>query len=349
MTQKGFHLPGEWEKQSGVIITWPHSQSDWADSLPEIEALYINLSRAICQYEKLIIITYDHQLQQHIQSQLTFHEVNLDNVIFHIANTNDTWTRDYGPICLTQDSKVKLLDFRFNGWGEKYSSELDNKITLHLLLKQTIRAVESKRIDFVLEGGSIESDGNGTLLTTSSCLLSNKRNPSYTQEDIEQFLQTTLNLKQVLWLNEGYLSGDDTDSHIDVLARFVDANTIVYIKCEDENDEHYASSKAMENQLKSFCNCEGDPYQLIPLPFPEAKYDAENRRLAASYANFLIINDAVLVPTYHDPNDKIAIKILQTFFTDREIIGIPFEAAIQQNGSLHCLTMQLPTGVLYNV
>ena len=346
MTQKGFHLPGEWEKQSGVLITWPHNQSDWANSLSEIEVLYINLSRAICQYEKLIIITHNHQLQDHIQSLLTLHEVNLDNVIFHLANTNDTWSRDYGPICLTQDTKVKLLDFQFNGWGEKYSSELDNKITSDLLRKQTIHANKSERINFVLEGGSIDSDGNGTVLTTSSCLLSKSRNPTYSQEDIDKFLQTTLNIKQVLWLNEGYLAGDDTDSHIDVLARFVNKNTIVYIKCENENDEHYSSSLAMENQLKTFRNCEGKPYKLIPLPFTEAKYDKENRRLAASYANFLIINGAVLVPTYKDSNDEIALKIIQNLFVDRTIIDVPFEAAIEQNGSLHCLTMQLPDGVL---
>jgi len=348
MAEKGFNLPGEWEKQSGVLITWPHKQSDWIESLSEIEAFYINLSKAICQYEKLVIITYDYQLKDHIQSLFEIHKVNLDNTIFHIAKTNDTWTRDYGPICLTQDSKSHLLDFKFNGWGEKYSSSLDNNITSDLLLKQTLQTYESKQIDFVLEGGSIESDGNGTLLTTSSCLLSNNRNPIYTQKDIDTFLQTTLGVKQVLWLNEGYLSGDDTDSHIDVLARFADSNTILYIKCENKNDEHYASSKAMESQLKTFCNYEGKPYQLIALPFPEAKYDEENRRLAASYANFLIINSAVLMPTYNDPNDEIAIQILQNTFKDREVIGIPSIAAIKQNGSLHCLTMHLPVGIINN-
>lgn len=339
-------LPGEWENQAGVLITWPHNESDWADSLSEIETLYLDLSKAICPYEKLIIIVFDHKLQEHVQTLLTLNQISLDNIIFHIAKTNDTWTRDYGPICLTRDTNVRLLDFQFNGWGNKYISSLDNKISSNLLLKQTIKADESKQIDFVLEGGSIESDGNGTLLTTSSCLLSKTRNPSYSLNDIEHLLQSTLGVKQVLWLNEAYLAGDDTDSHIDVLARFVDSNTLVYIKCDDVNDEHYASSLAMENQLKTFCNCEGKPYNIIPLPFPNAKYDEEKRRLAASYANFLIINGAVLVPTYDDPKDDIAIKILQKCFKDREVIGIPFQAAIQQNGSLHCLTMQLPAGTI---
>jgi len=346
MTQRGFHLPAEWEKQSAILITWPHKKSDWADTLSEIESLYINLSRAICQYEKLIVISYNHPHQKHIQSLLTFNGVNLDNVIYHNAYTNDTWTRDYGPICLTEGDNVKLLDFQFNGWGGKYTSHLDNKVTSGLLIKQTIRSDKTSHIDFVLEGGSIDCDGNGTLLTTSSCLLSNSRNPKYSKEEINNFLQSTLSIKKVLWLNEGYLAGDDTDCHIDVLARFANKNTIVYMKCEDENDEHYASSQAMENQLKTFCNYEGKPYLLTPLPFPKAKYDKENRRLAASYANFLIINNAVLVPTYNDSNDDIALNIMRNLFVDRKVIGISCEAALEQNGSLHCLTMQLPAGII---
>jgi len=346
MLNNGFSLPGEWENQSAVLITWPHNHSDWAESLSEIESFYIELSSAITQYEKMIIISYDLQLQERIESLLVKNNIPLEQVIFHIAKTNDTWTRDYGPIYLTRNSKILLLDFQFNGWGDKYVAVMDNKITSDLLIKQTIQTHESRKIDFVLEGGSIESDGNGSLLTTSSCLLSRKRNPTFNQEDINSFLQTTLGVKQVLWLSQGYLAGDDTDSHIDVLARFVGNNTIVYIKCEDKTDEHFTSSKAMEDELKTFRNCENEPYNLVPLPFPRPKFDRDNRRLAASYANFLIINGAILVPTYNDPSDDLALKVLQSCFKDRDIIGIPCSATIEQNGSLHCLTMQLPAGIL---
>jgi len=345
-----FSLPAEWEKQSGVLITWPHNHSDWADNLSEIEATYIQLSAAISKFQKLLVIVYDLTLQTHIKSILSNHPINMGNIVFHIFKTDDTWTRDYGPIYLTDNQQGKtitrLLDFTFNGWGNKFSAILDNQLNVNLLDNKVINADESATFDFILEGGSIESDGNETVLTTSSCLLSNERNISYNQDYITLFLQRTLSVKQVLWLDEGYLAGDDTDSHIDVLARFIDSNTIVYVKCEDEADEHYASSLAMEAQLKTFKNISGQPYNLVSLPFPNPKYNANKRRLPASYTNFLMINGAVLVPTYDDPNDELALKILKNCIKDREIIGIPFSSAIQENGSLHCLTMQLPFGVL---
>ncbi len=341
-----FTLPGEWENQSGVLITWPHTHSDWSGNLAAIETLYIQLSREICLREKLLIITYDLALKKHIESLLKHHQLNLSNLHFFIGKTNDTWTRDYGPICLTQDDQVQLLNFQFNGWGGKYNANLDNDITHQLLAEKKFRPNEITNHDFVLEGGSIESDGAGTVLTTSSCLLSKFRNRLYSKEQIHTTLQNTLSVKNVLWLDHGYLAGDDTDSHIDVLARFTDDNTLVYIKQNDPNDEHFRDFQAMEAQLQSFRNANGNAYQLIPLPFPSAKYDEDGRRLSASYANFLIINQAVLVPTYDDVQDKIALNILQQQFKNRDIIGIPCNTAIQQNGSLHCLTMQLPAGVL---
>lgn len=347
MSTSGFSLPGEWHKQSGVLLTWPHENSDWVDDLNAIEALYIQLAITISLYEKALIVAYDETHKIHINALLKqHHSFNAANIIFFVAQTDDTWTRDYGPICLCNMDETKILNFTFNGWGNKFDAHIDNQLTECLVQHSVLQAIETTDCDFILEGGSIDSDGNGTVLTTSSNLLTSTRNPSYTQQDIEKYLQSTLGVRQILWLDHGYLAGDDTDSHIDVLARFTDSQTIVYIHCEDSSDEHYSSSRAMEAQLRTFRNCDGKSYQLIPLPFPAPIFDETNRRLAASYANFLIINDAVLVPTYDDDNDERALKILQSCFNNRKVIGIPCLSAIQQNGSLHCLTMQLPAGVL---
>lgn len=341
-----FTLPAEWEKQSGVLITWPHEHSDWSGNLVSIENLYIDLSKAISQHEKLLIIAYDDALKDHIEHLLSKHHIALFQVIITIEKTNDTWTRDYGPISLSANGDNRLLDFQFNGWGNKYPANLDNQLTQRLLQKQILLPLASQKQHFTLEGGSIESDGAGTLLTTTSCLLESARNPTLSKHDIECLLIKKLGMKKVLWLNHGYLAGDDTDSHIDVLARFTDKQTIVYVKCNDPEDEHYDSSCLMEAELTAFTNAQDEPYRLISLPFPNAIYDEDNRRLPASYANFLIINNAVLVPTYDDAQDEITLSILQQCFQDRKIIAIPFNAAIQQNGSLHCLTMQLPEGLL---
>lgn len=346
MRAKVFTLPGEWEKQSGVLITWPHNNSDWVSNLASIEAFYVRLSATISRYQKLLIIAYDQALKTRIQSLLSTKQINDANILFFISQTNDTWTRDYGPVCLTANGKTRLLDFKFNGWGEKYPAHLDNSLTDKLLSSNTLKPQESLSQNFVLEGGSIESDGHGTLLTTSNCLLNTTRNAQFSKQEIEHYLINTIGMKQILWLNHGHLAGDDTDSHIDMLARFTNAHTIIHIQCDDPTDEHFAPLQAMKNELKTFRNIHGEPYQLIPLPLPSPQYDTRQKRLPASYANFLIINDAVLVPTYDDPKDQLALTILQRCFKTRKIVSIPANAAIQQNGSLHCLTMQMPVGIL---
>lgn len=339
-------LPAEWEPQSGVMITWPHQHSDWADSLNEIELVYLDLVKAITRFEKLLINTYDENHLQQVKKRIRAHELSDENIIFSIVETNDTWTRDYGPITLEKHND-RLLDFRFNGWGNKFDASLDNQVTRKLFEKGVFKVENITSAEFVLEGGSIESDGKGTLLTTSACLLTETRNTLYSKENIVDILENTLGISKILWLDHGYLSGDDTDSHIDMLARFTDEQTIAYVKCEDKKDEHYEDGCKMEAQLKTFTNWEGKPYKLKALPFPSAIFSEEDgRRLPASYANFLIINNAVLVPVYNDKKDKKALNIISSCFPDREIIGIPFLAAIKQNGSLHCLTMQIPEGYL---
>jgi len=347
MPKNSFRLPAEWETQSGVLITWPHRKTDWAPILKEIEPVYVQLAQAITRFQKLLIIALHETHLAHIKQLLKQSQVDLSIISFTCEETNDTWTRDYGPITLRDDSKIRIVDFAFNGWGNKFNALLDNGITSKLVEKKQLKIDEINTVDFVLEGGSIESDGCGTVLTTSDCLLTESRNPTYNKAEIETYLETTLNIKKVLWLDYGYLSGDDTDSHIDMLARLVGKNRIAYLKCEDKNDEHYQALQAMEAQLKTFTNCQDEPYELIPLPFTKAIYDSENgRRLPASYANFLIINGAVLVPIYGDAADQTALNTLQSCLPEREIIGIDFSIAIKQSGSLHCLTMQLPEGML---
>jgi len=339
-------LPPEWAPQSGVMLTWPHKHGDWATRLPQVEPVFVAIARQISRHEKVLISCYDTKHRTHIENLLVADGVDLRRVILHIVPSNDTWARDHGPITVTCQNEPLLLDFNFNGWGGKYGYELDNAITRRLYAADIFGNTPLQSVDIVLEGGSIEVDGSGTLLTTSRCLLAPTRNPTLTREQLEAHLKELLGLNRILWLDHGYLAGDDTDSHIDTLARYCDRQTIAYVACDDPQDEHYAELKAMENELKTFVATDGNPYRLVALPWPQARLDEEGNRLPATYANFLIINDTVLVPTYRDPADVVALKRIKECFPDREIVGIDCLPLIYQFGSLHCVTMQLPAGVL---
>jgi agmatine deiminase len=328
------------------MLTWPHAHSDWAQLLASAEATYLNLAREISRRERVLIVCYDDDHRQHINQRLQQAGIELAQCRLAIAPSNDTWARDHGPITIREDGELTLLDFVFNGWGNKYDAELDNQITRLLLLQQVWGDHPVQTEDFVLEGGGIESDGTGTLLVTRHCLLAPTRNPHLDREQIEQYLREKLGVQRILWLEHGHLAGDDTDSHIDTLARFCDAQTIAYVASDDAQDEHHAALNAMAQELAALRTTNGQPYQLVPLPLPAAQYNMEGQRLPATYANFLIINDAVLVPTYNDPKDKIALRALEQCFPGRDIVGIDCCALIQQFGSLHCVTMQLPSGVL---
>ena len=335
-------LPPEWAEQSGVMLTWPHKNSDWSEMLDEVEQCFISIAKAISQKEKVLVVCPDKDV---LSPKLA--ECRIGNIIFAELPSNDTWARDHGAITVMCDGKFTLYDFTFNGWGMKFASNYDNQITYSLFQKGVFQnevGYENMQ-DLVLEGGSIESDGEGVLLTTRECLFSKNRNHYLSEKQIEQRLTETFNLKKILWLSSGYLAGDDTDSHIDTLARFCDRNTIAYVKCDDPEDEHYEALKRMEEELISFTTVNNKPYNLISLPMADAAYDGE-LRLPATYANFLIINEAVLVPFYNSPKDKIAEMQIQKAFPAREIIGIDCQALIRQNGSLHCVTMQFPKGVL---
>lgn len=332
-------LPAEWAEQQFVQLTWPHAGTDWATMLDEVNDCFVNIAREILKRENLLIVCVN---ADEVKSLLV--NVDFSKITFAEMQTNDTWARDHGGITVLEDGKPVICDFTFNGWGKKFKAELDNQITGKLFEKGIFRESKYKNcLDFVLEGGSIESDGEGILLTTSACLLSVNRNDKAKQE-IEEKLKKFFGLKHILWLNHGYLAGDDTDSHVDTLARLCPNNTITYVKCEDETDEHFEELMKMENELKSFSPLGvGSSFNLIPLPMADAVYEADER-LPATYANFLIINGAVLMPTYNSPKDEIAKTQLQKAFPDREIVGINCLALIKQHGSLHCVTMQYPCG-----
>lgn len=336
------YLPSEWYPQSGVQLTWPHSDTDWAYMLKEVQECFITIASEIAKREIVFIITPDMEaVKEQIHSR-----VKMENIRFFECETNDTWARDHGAITLIDTEGPILSDFCFNGWGMKFAANYDNQITRKAFHAGCFNGTYSNHLHFVLEGGSIESDGKGTLLTTSECLLSPNRNETLNQIDIENYLRAKFHLQQVLWLDYGYLAGDDTDSHIDTLARLCPNDTIVYVRCEDSEDEHYEELEKMEEQLKSFRTLDGKPFRLLALPMPDCILE-EGERLPATYANFLIINDAVLYPTYDQPaNDEIARKVLMLAFPDRDIIGIDCRALIKQHGSLHCVTMQMPKGVL---
>ena len=335
-------FPAEWADQSGVMITWPHEKTDWADMLQDVEVCFVALVKAITEREKVLIVCPDQLL---LSNKLK--NCRVENLIFAELASNDTWARDHGAITVMIDGKLMLYDFTFNGWGMKFASNFDNQITSSLYLQGVFqdKVFYKNKQNLILEGGSVESDGEGTILTTRACLLSANRNQYLSEDEIELNLKDLFGAEQILWLSSGYVAGDDTDSHVDTLARFCDAQTIAYVKCEDVNDEHYEALRNMEYELMSFRTLKDQPYNLIPLPMADAVYDGEFR-LPATYANFLIINGAVLVPFYESPKDNIAVNQLQKAFPDRKIIGIDCRPLIFQHGSLHCVTMQFPKGVL---
>lgn len=342
-------LAPEWAVQSGVQLTWPHAGTDWAYMLPEVTECYLHLAFEIATRQTLLIVAPNtEEVRKLIEQRLPKRAT--DNIRYYPCATNDTWARDHGFLTVMTNDGPELLDFRFNGWGGKFEASLDNAINAHLVEGEqpVLHRKYVDCLDFELEGGSIEVDGLGTLLTTSECLLNPNRNAQLDKAHKETLLKERLGVDRVLWLDHGYLAGDDTDSHIDTLARLCPNNVIVYVKCTNPNDEHYTALQAMEQQLQSFTTAQGEPYTLLPLPMANAVYDAENgERLPATYANYLVMNDVVLYPTYAQPeNDAEAANTLRRAFPNRDIIGVDCRALIRQHGSLHCVTMQYPKGVI---
>ncbi len=328
------------------MLTWPHAGTDWAPILPDVLEVYRNLAREIGLRQKVIISCENGEKLPAIRDDLLAAGVPEEHIFLYQVPADDTWARDHGPITVYENQQPVLLNFRFNAWGGKFESSKDDRINRNLHQQGAFGNTPMKDLDFILEGGSIESDGEGTLLTTSTCLLTDTRNQEQSQQEIEATLKQTLGVQRVLWLNHGYLAGDDTDSHIDTLARLCDTRTICYVRCEDREDPHYPALKAMEEELQAFRTVEGAPYRLVPLPMPQAQFSKDGERLPGTYANFLIMNKAVLVPVYGVPEDEAALATIQQCFPEREIVPVNCRALIEQHGSLHCVTMQIPEGVL---
>ncbi len=350
MTERSFILPSEWHPQRFVQLTWPHASTDWAPYLSEITDTMTEMAFAITRFQSLVIASqYPAQTRLALEQRLSAEQMHRVTIIE--CPTNDTWARDHGGITLTadnadetpmQENDTTVLDFRFNGWGDKFEASLDNAITRRLHESGIIGGQLVDYNDFVLEGGSIESDGKGTIFTTSQCLLAPHRNQPMSQDDIEQQLKHRLHADRIIWLNHGNLIGDDTDGHIDTIVRICPDDTLLYIKSTDTSDEQHEDFVALESELLSLRTAEGKPYRLMALPMTRpCHYDGE--RLPATYANFLVINGAVLVPTYDQPDlDTQACDIIGQAFPGREIIPIDSRVIIRQHGSIHCLTMQYP-------
>lgn len=334
-------LPAEWEPQSAIQFTFPHEQSDWAGLLHKVVPCIVEAIEVVSRYEKALVVSDD---KDRVANLLRNAQQN--NLIVVEVPSNDTWARDHGGIAIWEDGRQILLDFMFNGWGLKFAADKDNLITGRLFAKGIFQNTTLQHGGMVLEGGGIESDGCGTLLTTAQCLLSPNRNPHWNQEEIEGKLKALFGLQRILWLHHGHLAGDDTDAHIDTLARFCSPDTIAYVKCSDLSDEHFDPLQKMEQELMAFRQLNGDPYRLIPLPLPSAIYADDGHRLPATYANFLILNGAVLVPVYNVSEDGPALSQIKYGFPNRTIIGIDCSALILQHGSLHCATMQYPEGLI---
>ena len=334
------YFPAEFEPQSFVQLIFPHPQRDWVPYLEEARACFVNIATAVARYQPCLIVCDDVEL---VKSYFESHE----NLIFVSYQTDDTWARDCSVLSVIDEEEGEplLLDFTFTGWGGKFDASRDNSMSSSIA---HVYGAPMEKINLILEGGGVETNANGSLLTTAECLLNPNRNPHLTKAQTEATLKKEFGVEQILWLNHGYLAGDDTDSHIDTLARFIDTDTIMYVKCDDKNDEHYEALKKMEEELKALRDVDDEPFNLIALPMTNPIF-YDDERLPATYANFLIINDAVLLPVYNDPHDAEAIAICERAFKGRDIIPIDCSVLIRQHGSLHCVTMQFPEDISLRV
>ena len=336
-------VPAEWEDYNSVLIAWPHENTDWADMLHEVTQCYIDIANAIVRSGlRLVVVAPNGDLVRNALKGIPANKL----FVFE-APTNDTWTRDYGPIALETASGTDILDFQFNGWGLKFAANHDNMVTLRMVEASLLHRRYRPQLGFVFEGGSMEVDGKGTMLTTSACLLSLNRNGIMTKDSLREYFRRVMGITTMHFLDHGYLEGDDTDSHVDTLARLAPNDTILYVKSYNPSDSHTTELDKMEQEIMRLRTPEGNPYNLLALPLPDPIYDDCGDRLPATYANFLITPGSVLLPVYNQPdNDRLASQMLRVAFPDREIIEVDCRALIKQHGSLHCATMQLPSGLL---
>ena len=341
-------LPAEWEPQGAVLISWPRSEGDWAPWLDRVVPTYQGLAAAIARHAPLLVLSEDPATTREL---LTAAGVAADRATVVGIPADDTWTRDFGPITVletTVGGTVPVcLDFGFNGWGLKFAAQDDNQVSRRLHAAGLLGRAALRTNGLILEGGSIESDGCGTILTTAACLMSPNRNPHLDRAGVEAALAEHLGATRVLWLDHGHLEGDDTDAHVDTIARLCPGDTIAYVRCDDASDPHFPAFAALEAQLQTLRTASGAPYRLVPLPWAKAQHAPDDgRRLPATYANILFINGAVLVPTYEDPiADAAALAAMRLACPDLIVEGVPSTALVLQHGSLHCSTMQIPAEV----
>ena len=325
-------LIAEFEEQSFTQIIFPPRESDWSEYLEEAEENFANIIHAIIKYQKCLVVCDD---LHRVQSRFEMHE----NLYLVEQTTNDSWARDCSALCVEDEGEVELLDFTFTGWGSKFEARKDNAMSASIANNYS---KPLRTIDMILEGGGVESNGEGTILTTTECMLNPNRNAHLSKEQTDALLKEAFGATKILYLNHGYLAGDDTDSHIDTLARIVAHDTIMYVKCDDKEDEHYEELALMEQELEVISQEHG--FKLIALPMSSAVY-FEEERLPATYANFLFVNGAVLVPIYNVEEDEEALSIFRATFPNRDIVAIDCSVLIRQHGSLHCVTMNFAKDV----
>lgn len=336
------HLPAEWALQSAVMFSWPHNAMDWSsEELARVHHALMDMIEIIAKTQTVFIVANDNTVSENILSFLEQRQVPTHNVeIFQVKN-NDAWIRDFGPIVIYENNQPKLIDFQFNGWGEKFPFENDNALTTALAKSNLFKTTPITKSPLHIEGGGIETDGQGTLLATTRCLLNdNRHNP--VKAKLETELKKCLGLKRILWLENSELTGDDTDGHVDMLARFINPHTIAYAQCLQPELPHYTSLKAMAEELKSFKQLNGEHYQLVPIPLPHQSEKDILKPLPQTYLNFLVTNEYVFVPQYNVPEDKSTLTLLQSLFPDKRVMGIDTSALIEQGGGLHCATMHVP-------
>ena len=342
-----YPLP-EWHPQGATVLVWPHRYSDWSSTLDVISATYIELAKVIAEHQHVIIIYYDHEHRDMINTVCAKAECNMDRIRLLQIETNDTWVRDYGPQLLLGNQEYQYVDLEFNAWGEQYPYRLDNLFAESLFYHLADQSnCTYYRAPIVIEGGNLDFDSNASLLINLACVMRNNPTLKISKDELIEVIKQELSVKRVLGIELDPLLGDDTGGHIDTLARFINDDTIVYAHSQNKNDPNYATLKQLHEQLTQFKTGKGKAYRLVPINNPVYDSDiSEEDYPPASYINFLFINDAVIVPLYDNNKDADALKKFSDLCPDRKVIGVNANALLDQFGSLHCATLHIPEKVL---
>jgi agmatine deiminase len=338
----GYRMPAEWERHRGTWLSWPHKEASWPGNFGPVPTIFASLVRCLVDREEVHINVAGPAMQTEVEQLLAEEGVGTGNVFFHFNPTNDAWCRDHGPIFIQREvagrREEAIVDWGYNAWGGKYPPyDLDDVIPARIGAEVGIPVFHP---GIIMEGGSLDVNGHGTLLTTEACLLNPNRNPLLDRADIEACLRAFLGVSKILWLGDGIV-GDDTDGHVDDLTRFVDPATVVTVVEEDSGDENYEPLQENLERLRGMTDQDDRPLRVVTLPMPRPLY-REGQRLPASYANFYIANGLVLLPTYDPPRDEEAATTLQSLFPDREVIGIDCADLVWGLGAFHCVTQQWP-------